>query len=76
MDTKSSLRNIVLKNTQDVVLDKDKTIDNVQKHNLSTMLHRHKLLDPIHNFTLYTDFNDTRNVILRRYSISCNTEPY
>jgi DUF1009 family protein len=34
METQSGLRNIVLKNKQAGVLDKDKTLDNVQKHNI------------------------------------------
>jgi hypothetical protein len=35
-ETESSLRNVVLKNKQDGALDKDKTLDNVQKHNICT----------------------------------------
>jgi hypothetical protein len=38
----------VLKNKQDVVLDKDKTMDNVQNTIFVLMYHRHKLLDLIY----------------------------
>jgi hypothetical protein len=35
---KSSLRNVVLKHTQDDILDKDETMDNVQERNICTNL--------------------------------------
>jgi hypothetical protein len=35
--TESSLRNVVLKNKQDGVSDKDETMDNVQKHNICSL---------------------------------------
>jgi hypothetical protein len=39
MEKQSSLRNVVFwKNIQDGSLDKDKTMDNVQKHNISTVI--------------------------------------
>jgi hypothetical protein len=36
METESSLQNIVLEYKQDGVLDKDRMMDNVQKHNICT----------------------------------------
>jgi hypothetical protein len=36
-ERESSLRNVVLKNNQDGVLDKDETMDSVQKCNICTL---------------------------------------
>jgi hypothetical protein len=47
METESSLRKDILKNKQDGVLDKDKTVDNIKNIIFVIMYHRHKLLDLI-----------------------------
>jgi hypothetical protein len=41
------LRNVVFKYKQDSILDKNRMMDNVQKHNIVLMYHCHKLLDLI-----------------------------
>jgi hypothetical protein len=40
-ETESSLRNVVLKINRTVFLDKDKTMDNVQKHNICTIISKY-----------------------------------
>jgi hypothetical protein len=44
METESSPGNVVLKYELDGVLDKNRTMDNVQKHNISTPLMTYVLL--------------------------------
>jgi hypothetical protein len=54
-ETESSIRNVLFwKINRTVCLDTDKTMDNVQKHNICTnVYHRHKLLDLINQEVLW-----------------------
>jgi hypothetical protein len=49
-ETESSLRNVLFRKIKRTVfLDKDRTMANVQKHNICSNYHRHKLLDLNHS---------------------------
>jgi hypothetical protein len=64
-DIESSLRNVVLKNKQGCVLDKDMTMDNVQKHNICTNVPSSQTFSPYYYFGEYLWLNSRKYSIVR-----------